>query len=695
MTAGRRSAIGLGLLLVALSACDATGTVGIAEAGSSASDGSAGNVNGDGSTQSDDAGDPGSEGGMEQPPIEGLRALRIDPESVELTEDGVAPFETASFKATGTFDGGDRDVTAEVNWTLDNEALGEIEAGEFSCGGLGGIAIVRATSGDLTATAMLRVRVVTRIYADGTDESTDDLFPEDTAGDQNAVERLRVIYPSDETMFPRNLERVTHQWTADGSLDTFEMRFESDVMDLRVYTRTRDWLPNAAQWSLIAGTHPNQSLRMSVRAVASAAPATVYGSQSVRLLYSATEVLGALYYWSTGAEGVMKANLASPVASKFFPSPDAEDADTCVSCHTVSRDGRKLAVNYGGEKLRQVSIPDRGLEIPAAFDDDGPAYGWGTFNPGATRLLYAHKGELTLLDADTGALLRNVEFEDDDIWATHPDWSPDGRHIVVAYKEEGKAPGNKDIKGSGLARIPVNPDGSFGALQVLLESTSNEDTLYFPSYSPDSRWIAFVRGDGKSKDNESAELFLVAAEGGAVIEMPRLNRRVRDVDGVTGIGNSMPTWAPTTDTGQVFWLALSSLRDYGNVLVGEGRDQLWGAAIDPTRIGGATDPSYASFWMPFQQLDEGNHRAFWAIDSEQQCPTDVEICDGLDNDCDAIVDEDCCTPTPEVCGDGIDNDCDGTVDDGCGCQDTEICDNGEDDDCDELIDLADEDCIII
>ncbi len=82
-------------------------------------------------------------------------------------------------------------------------------------------------------------------------------------------------------------------------------------------------------------------------------------------------------------------------------------------------------------------------------------------------------------------------------------------------------------------------------------------------------------------------------------------------------------------------------------------------------------------------------------------PGQSEICDGLDNNCNDLIDEGLlnacgdCGPEPEEVCDGLDNDCDGLIDEGllnacgdCGPEPEEVCD-GLDNDCDGLIDEGD------
>ncbi|NUQ76822.1 MAG: hypothetical protein HUU21_25080, partial [Polyangiaceae bacterium] len=76
-------------------------------------------------------------------------------------------------------------------------------------------------------------------------------------------------------------------------------------------------------------------------------------------------------------------------------------------------------------------------------------------------------------------------------------------------------------------------------------------------------------------------------------------------------------------------------------------------------------------------------------------PNAPEVCDGLDNNCNNVADENaqcpdatqmcvngacvggnnCPNPSPEVC-DGLDNDCDGVVDESAPCPNNSVCVNG-------------------
>lgn len=529
----------------------------------------------------------------------------------------------------------------------------------------------------------------------------------------DAEKEPALIYPSHETMFPINVSRIRHEWSAGGSSSLFELRFVGPNTDVTLYTANTDWLPTDEQWDWIAESNRGDSVELTVRGLDAAAPSDAWSSKSVTLYFSESEVEGAIYYWSTGTQGIMKALVSDPLPVKFYTDPEAEDSGTCVACHTLSRDGKRLAVGYGGEKLREVTVP--GLERlvptdeqlgnagaeepmtpggmkppPGGMKGGGMASAWTTFSPDGELLLVAANGVLTLIDSDTGETVGangGVVPLPDGFIGTHPDWSALGDRVAVALGTKG---GNKEIEGGRIALIPYD-DGNWGTPEILVDNAGGQDNNFFPVWSPDSRYIAYVNSQGKSKDAPSAILRLVRVEDGGVTELVRLNERVNDEDGVTGIGNSMPTWAPSTKAG-TFWLAFSSLRAYATVRPRDDKeDQIWIAAIQTENA----DPSYSAFWAPFQSVEDGNHRAFWThSDADKQCLCQ-DICgDGLDNDCDGTADEDDCVGEcleTEICGDGVDNDCDCVVDE---CV-AEICDDGIDNDGDGQVDEDDPACPLV
>lgn len=495
-----------------------------------------------------------------------------------------------------------------------------------------------------------------------------------------------IVYPSHETMFPINVSRIRHEWTGGAGNDLYRLRFVGSNTTVNVFTTDLAWTPSEEEWDWIAESNRGTSVTLTVSALDTSAAADIWQSEPITLYFSDAQVEGAIYYWSTGTQGVMRALVSDPVPVKFYTDPAGTDA-TCVACHTLSRDGKRLAVGYGAEKLWEVSVPERQRILPAVPGMER-ASAWTTFSPDGKMLLVAANGKLTLIDSDTGDPIGPnagaVPIPSGTV-ATHPDWSSRGDRVALTL---GTAGGNKEVDGGSIA-VMTYEAGVWGDPQILVASQSAEDNNFFPVWSPDSHYIAYVNAVGKSKDAVTATLRLISADGGTPIAMPRLNERVNNVNGITGIGNSMPTWAPSTKPG-VFWIAFSSLRANASLRPqDEKEDQIWIAAIDPT----LPDPGYAAFWAPFQNIDDGNHRAFWThTEEDTQCACQEQCGDAIDNDCDGTADEsDCviCQPT-EICDNGLDDDCDCVVDD---CI-TENCTDGIDNDGDGLVDSADPLCSV-
>lgn len=540
-------------------------------------------------------------------PLPGLRALAVTPATTSLELTDLSSTLAVPLVATGTFESGDeRDVTAEVTWSTDRPDAGAFpQPGRWLASNRGGgVITIEARSGEITGDA--RIELAARLSLDDPSfppplESRDAFAPPTPVVTGDPMHSPRVVYPASEVMLPLDLQPIVVQYEAGDRADLFRLRFHATYLDLDVYTTSDRWRADAQLWDLVTRTGAGEVVTLTVAGVAAAAPTTVWESRPVAVHVARAPAPGAIYYWTSATQGVVKGALPQAAATRFHPqAPDS----TCTGCHALSRDGRRMAAGYGGERLQEISVPGRAVLLAPTRDA-----GWSTFSPDGQRLLVADRGRLTLLDADSGATVGPAAgVVDAGGLATHPDWSPGGDAVVVARC--GRADDNRSVEHCGIVRIPYSA-GAWGAPQVLVAAGPGDDNNYFPRHSPDGTWIAYVHANGKSKGQATAELRLIAAAGGEPATLARVNRRVGDADGLTGLANSMPAWAPSTTAG-LDWLAFASTRDYGKLRVGLKPSQIWIAAIDRERA----DPGYAAFWLPLQDPAQRNHLPRWAVEPD-------------------------------------------------------------------------------
>jgi hypothetical protein len=221
-------------------------------------------------------------------------------------------------------------------------------------------------------------------------------------------------------------------------------------------------------------------------------------------------------------------------------------------------------------------------------------------------------GALTLRDGRTGALIATVDPAAIPAGkvAYFPEWSPDGGSIAVTL---GKAAlveiaGGFNLTEADVAVLPVAGD-KIGPARLIV--THDQDIDYYPSFSPDGKWIVFSSAAATTKmtaaqtyNNAAARLRLVAATGGKIYELGRATQ---------GAGNtaSWPKFTPFSQLdGQLLFVTFSSKIDYGSLVRGQTTPQLWLAAIDLRRLPEG-DPSWAPVWLPFQEPNQNNHLPFW------------------------------------------------------------------------------------
>jgi hypothetical protein len=354
---------------------------------------------------------------------------------------------------------------------------------------------------------------------------------------------------------------------------------------------------------------------------------------------------GGLYYWASAGsepEGIYRHDMSMPgqPAQAFMTTQTITGSGFgCVACHVLSRDGNKMAITYdGGDQAAtlvdvatktavpvatgmtgctnnaQCTVAGEGCVIPANQSSGTceTAWNFSTFTPDNSQLLTVRDGVLVVRDAASLNVLATMTAAGN---VSHPELSPDGTKLVYVRPQ---VAGSDWAFGTGQIFLRTYDQSSkaFGPEQQLVADGSNN---YYPSFSPDGQWILFNRGDNMINDSigvhesyngPNTQLWVVKADNSAPpVQLAISNQAL-------GLTNSWGRWAPFAQTfgannEPMFWVTVSSKRDFGVRLVGVGKPQIWMTPFFPNRAAAAADPSSAAFRLPFQDIATNNHIAQW------------------------------------------------------------------------------------
>ncbi|MDP3275539.1 MAG: hypothetical protein Q8Q09_10115 [Deltaproteobacteria bacterium] len=617
-----------------------------------------------------------------------LVAIAIEPATATLTVRDAMPT-TLALRAVVVRRDGVRTALTTGVWSIDNDLIATVSSdGVVSASGLSGgtvLVTVRATGAGavmLSATATVEVNIDRAVAPSGSLAAHIARFAD--AAVMDPARSATVHYPLRDTVMPHNVAPADIQWERGVMGDVFRVQIRKPHVTVTAYVAFDNagfqfhWVPDRALWRVLADSDPTEPCTLTVDRSLAGSSAVIAGEPQ-RFSFARGGIYGNVYYWYwTGAtEGqIMRVADGTAMRSRAVPNPppDPVRGQRCPGCHTASRDGRFLATPLGGgvdgaavfDFTRDLS----GNPSPTLFATNRISDMWFfTFDPTSTRLLgVSRTGAMRAFDVLTGASVASTGLPVAN--AIHPEWSPNGASVALIQREDGR--GDEFTRGNLAVMQAVDID-NFLAPRVIHQgnslSTAPEGGAAdaHPTWSPDSRMIAFAHGEHSYSGDSfvvindprpfGGALYAIAPAGGPPVRLDRAN------GGTMGRDSYWPTFSPFVtregDSGGYYWLAFMSRREYGNAQVGTrglrsqgrggGRLQIWVTAID-TNAPAGTDPSRAAYWLPGQDLATGNFGANWAPvacrSTTAECTTDGECCSGRCRPDPAMPARSTCQPPP-------------------------------------------------
>jgi hypothetical protein len=604
-----------------------------------------------------------------------IQSLVFDPPTATLMLDGVTPG-SASYTLRATYSDGSSETVVAQAIQFDRPDLASVAPGLAvvltSPGEYGGTGTLHGVYGGIEATAKLTISVHRKEYGAGVDPTMTGGLDQSNLPPDPALSSI--LYPYDGTVFPQGLASPLVMWTAPAANDVYRVHYEQTNYAFDGYYAVS---PPASlrmpqlNWDKMVASNGGEPIKFELSRL-DAATGMAYSSTKQTWPIAPASLRGAIYYWTTSGTGEM---------ARINPggSWEALNGGACMGCHAVSSDGSTLVAAWEGQPtidndprawvsfdlpsgtVRKISNRFAGN---VAVNNDGKYVVFGSQT-------------LKLAETATGTEFPNSGLENLPLLPgmnglMTPAFSPDGLHMTAV---EGAGNWYHNLVNGRLVTMDFDPTtqkfSNYKGLVNASEYPAGQQAIAYPSFAPDSKWIAYhvsdyaTGCDVQGCDDFATQIGSIAMQN--VDGTPAVNLEALS-NGPPNAADRNRAFEPTfnpIERGGYFWVVFTSMRDYGHRVTGvpnNGKKRLWVAAIDKNPQPGI-DPSHPAFFLEGQNEATTNMRGFWALSPcipsdampPPPCTAGFECCSGF---CDDGV---CVTPQDFSCvgaGEDCTNDAD-------------------------------------